>query len=119
MRGDIAESLRIKLSRQRSHTKCFYRIGDDLSAFVVHLQRRIVVLIDEHFERLESTANGFLADFAATTDAVLLRAHVKQGVANQIFFANQNAGCLWAANSLAAAKRDHVEAECRISPEPL
>ena len=94
-------------------------IGDDLCARVVHLQGVVVVLVDEELERFEEGEDGLLADLAAASDAVFLRAHVEQRVVDQVFAADEDAGGLRSADVLAAAEGDEVEADCGILPETL
>src|SRR5262249_29739943 len=103
-RSDVAKSLGIELTRKRAPTELLDRIGDDLSTLVVEFESGVKVLIDEHLESFEEAENCFLPDLAAAADAILLWTHVEQGVANQLFLADQEAGSLRAANVLAAAE---------------
>src|SRR5580704_6195714 len=118
-RCHVAESLRVELPRESRYSKRLHRIGNNLRSLVVHFQRGVEVLIDEDLQRLQHAEDGFFANLAATADAIFLRAHIEQGVVDQLFLADKDAGCLWSADILAAAEGDHVEAECRILPEPL
>src|ERR1700679_693906 len=94
----------------RGDAKLLRGLGDHLCSLVVHPQRGVIVLIDEHLKCLEQTENSLLADLAATADAIFLRAHVQQRIADQLFPADQDAGRLRPANILAATESHHVEA---------
>src|SRR5215469_3065194 len=112
----VAKSLGIKLPRQGTHSKFLHRIGDDLRALVIGTQSGLIILMDEKFQRLEHAKNSFLANFAATPDAIFLRAHVQQGITHQLFPADEYPGRLRAADILTTAEGHHIEAEGRIFP---
>src|SRR6202789_2580687 len=57
----------------RGDAKLLRGLGDHLCSLVVHPQRGVIVLIDEHLKCLEQTENSLLADLAATADAIFLR----------------------------------------------
>src|SRR5215472_18066492 len=113
----VAQGLGIKLPGQRRDPEFLYGVGDNLRPLVVGAKRGFVVLIDEDLKRLEHAKNRLLANFAATPDAIFLRAHVQQRVAHQVFPADENSGRLRAADILSAAEGDHIEAERGIFPE--
>jgi twitching motility protein PilT len=59
------------LPRQCHHSELLQRVGNDLCTLVIHLQRSLEVLIDEHFECLKHPENGLLADLAAAANAII------------------------------------------------
>jgi len=113
-RRHIAESLGVELSRQRRHAEPLHCVCDDLSASIVHSQRSFIVLIDEDLKRLQQAEDRLFANLAATSNAVFLRTHIQQGVVNQIFSPDQDAGRLRPADVLATAESDHIETDRRI-----
>ena len=56
---------------QCHHSELLQRVGNDLCTLVIHLQRSLEVLIDEHFECLKHPENGLLADLAAAANAII------------------------------------------------
>src|SRR6516164_5380905 len=115
----VTKSLRIKLPSQGADAKSTHRIGDDLGAPIISTQRSFIVLMDEDLKRVEHDENSLLTNFAATSDSIFLRAHVQEGVAHQLFPADQYASRLRATDVLTAAEGDHVKAEGGILPEAL
>jgi twitching motility protein PilT len=59
------------LPGQCHHSELLQRVGNDLCTLVIHLQRSLEVLIDEHFECLKHPENGLLADLAAAANAII------------------------------------------------
>src|ERR1700730_16598108 len=116
--GNVAQSLGIEFPRKRSNSKLLDCVRDYLGARVVHLQGRVIILVNENLQRLEKTENGFLTNFATAADSIFLRAHIQQRVMDQIFPAHKDARCLRSADILTAADGQKVETKRRILPEP-
>src|SRR6266571_7771776 len=68
-------------------------------------------------QRREQTDHLFLVDFHAASDRVAVRRRVQAGGGNEVFSADQQAGTLRAAESLAAGERHEVETHLRVLPQ--
>src|SRR5262245_4591782 len=76
-RRDVAERLRVELTRQCDDAEFLDGVADDLRARVINLERRVEILIHEELHGFQQTENGLLAYLAAPPDAIFLRAHVQ------------------------------------------